>query len=1052
MQCGDNDTARGMGSNQNVNQMGGQEVKLFQALNGFIALISNHGNDNPAFTSSDGSNNTSKNIANFLRLNLLSYLRHCQQYTDRVQVHREVLTQWWITLLNFLNSELIVNSQSGENESLQEKIFSDPIWNTDTVSVSLECVSRLMSTLMVLPVHHYRETEIYSHHILLTIHCVTNQIIFNSKHIRLLGRDQSVKARRYLHFLKSYSTLLRSFLGKLNAYAFFYLPDDFHYDTQLLLVTCPRLTYKQSPIPSLFPWKRKVFETTSDESQRINTDELETHDTRFFKIVVSYMQNESIFIAFYWHYWYIVLRFLSFADGHDNLSNNLGIIPGSEVLLNHVTVIALEEDLKKLNNFLKVSHTKGHPSNSSLNVTADTMPDSTTSTVTNDGVLTPETLNDYVFSYFRTIKLWESLRSLSGCFNNSLQIISLLALHDKYQLRYISSISAYDGHLANVVYNKILQFIIFQFDSVKSVDFLDWEAWTSGLLSMLQTLRANCQIVSLICLFNVWESLPLGVQERLSLKLIKDYWSTLTLDSDFHLVKVIFFKLLIFRIFSKIDYNVKEELRMTFQSLYEEMVCIYEKTDKSPFNAKSDPLSFYGNKKFFLMPNKCPPEDNLIRKAEKHMKMKTNTKYQNFTTVIGIANIRPSFVLKGGRYPYDVLDEMVVKATLLLRENKRKNAESPLPPVPRSKSDSSEIRTDVTTKFSGPASFSSTVGSWFNRFSPKAGQEVKGEVKSDEFVKAATETHERKLRRSSRGTVSSETSLPNSESVELLSMYSNVSSLATGNSSTEDQLNNSRNTERGMSGAVHSSKFSKDGTLYEIKDDSRRVKPKKKLLSPIELKYSSSVADDQAVSIVFKPVIIPCDPLAKTIEKANVSWSITTAKTYEKPLPTPNSTDYDSLIEDLHYDSIHVSSVDSFTFEVEDSDPGLTLQSSGTHEPTLPVPNFELFSNSQLDPLAGDAEMLRKFGSLSIEKKESKRKGDACESDSRRHVRSLEPLAKNDTMRLETRLNKIASTVRIFNKTIEERFEYLNFSNQKALFMDFEIRVPTYSAVSNTNG
>lgn len=88
-----------------------QEAKLFKFLNQFIVLVSNDG----VSESVEKSKVNDKYISNYLRLNLLSYLRQLQQYPRRAGAHREALIQWWVTLLNFLNSDLVSDEIRSQN-------------------------------------------------------------------------------------------------------------------------------------------------------------------------------------------------------------------------------------------------------------------------------------------------------------------------------------------------------------------------------------------------------------------------------------------------------------------------------------------------------------------------------------------------------------------------------------------------------------------------------------------------------------------------------------------------------------------------------------------------------------------------------------------------------------------------------------------------------------------------------------------------------------------------------------------------------------------------
>lgn len=1029
-----------------------QEAKLFHSLNGFISLVSNEGRRSGDYSarhnSFEDTKVDSKYVSNFLRLNLLSYLRQLQQYTHRQTPHRQVLIQWWVTLLNFLNSDIVMSPPNSESDSRLS--FPDPHLNMDTISVSLECVSRLMSTLMVVPIDDYRETEIYSHHVLLTIHYVTNRLILNSKHSNQLGKVQPPNNRPFLHFLNSYTALLRSFLGKLNAYAFFYLPDDFNYDTQLLVSIIPKLTFKGSS-DSLFPWKGRKFETGEESDACINPDDLETKDTRFFKIVISYMRNDSIFMVFYWHYWYIVLRFISFAETGSNIESNLDIIPGASPLMTFVTSSYLKTDLNRLTKFLKSAHlNKASPSNFN---SSDTMPDASASSATantNDSTVTTEMFNDFVFSNFGILRLWECLRCLSGCFLKDPNLTILLSLHDSFQLSYISSIPAYDCNAANVVYNKILQFIIFQYKSIPSVQFLHWDIWSLGILGMLKTLSSNCQVTALMCLFNIWDFLPSSIQKEMTSRLIKDLWSSLTLENDFELAKVIFLKLLVFRIIPTSDSSIREELKIKFQNLYDEMLSIKTTIGEEPHMENGDIFSFYGNKRFFLSPNKPTKEEDLIYRVEKQSRLKVKTKSHHFPSVTSVANIRPSFILKNGRYPYDVFDEMVTKAAFLLAEKRRKESESPLPAVrdPSTKSAEQPNR-GVERNPKRLSSLSSTIGSWFSKLSMDADQTSSSSDSSKHTGSGIMNMRKKRVK-----SATSDVNISASESTEILSMYSNVSSLATGKTNSSDEQIGKSNKQ--VSGASSKASTDREASSEDAKLRNEQLKKKKKLLAPVELKYSIGVIDDAQISTLFKVMIISSESITNKVEKANVGWSVATARSYKKPLPIPGDPGVDSFIEEINCDSFDLGTFNETKFEYQHlqettEQPSTDSRNPSANTPSIPIPNYNILGNvgDKEFSISTSSSPLACYNSdideMAVNAGTALRDPGHDTSDDKEEMARQVVLNYNKVMHLKTRINKIAQLVRMFNKTVEEFYEYLNFLDHEYLFMEFEVRIPAHS-------
>lgn len=158
---------------------GRRGVQLLNSLNKFISLTASsatigHGPDH-GFSVSQ-----LKAVANFIRLNVLSPLRRLEPDIS-IPISREdeqhhlgglsndVLVQWWLTLLNFLNSGLI--SETTSNTSLA----------MDAVSVSLECISRIITITVPKVNSPDREREIYSYHLLLTVRWVTNRLVLNSR-------------------------------------------------------------------------------------------------------------------------------------------------------------------------------------------------------------------------------------------------------------------------------------------------------------------------------------------------------------------------------------------------------------------------------------------------------------------------------------------------------------------------------------------------------------------------------------------------------------------------------------------------------------------------------------------------------------------------------------------------------------------------------------------------------------------------------------------------------------------------------------------------------
>ena len=166
---------------------------------------------------------------------------------------------------------------------------------------------------------------------------------------------------------------------------------------------------------------------------------------------------------------------------------------------------------------------------------------------------TNEQINNFVFVKLRITKLWECLRTLVGCFDQVIpELLSdLIALHDNIQLKRVSKIPAHEHHLGNLAYNRILQFIVFQFESLPQyVSVLNWNRWCEGLIRMIKTLNVNCQSIALLALFNMWDFIATkdGLKERMVKFLVVEMWNQLALDTNFDIVKILFFKVVVFRL------------------------------------------------------------------------------------------------------------------------------------------------------------------------------------------------------------------------------------------------------------------------------------------------------------------------------------------------------------------------------------------------------------------------------------------------------------------------------------------------------------------------
>ena len=695
------------------------ENRLFQDLNIFVSLIDNLQGNEDADTAY---------ICDFLRSNLLSHLRTQQKSFKYVfpTKSRDLLIQWWIALLNHLNDELSIY-----------------LLDIRFVGVMLECISRIMAILMILPIHPFREIEIYSHHILMTARYVTNRLVSNTKQVRKLtnenktqhddnDNDYNDNGSELIEFLNKYNSLLRGFLGKLNAYAFFYLSDEFHFDTQLLLSISSHTIYENGH--SLFPWKERSFKLVKRDSNEDYKEKLidikqlggkRNKDVTFFQIIISYMKNDNIFMAFYWHFWYIVLKYLSHTKNNmTNLKQNLRLIPGALMLLNYTSSTFLKVDIGRFVKYIKNQKFKGSDAPSSLSST-ENMNDSMPSPII-DGLNT-DRLNDFIFTNFKSIKIWECLSSLAHYISVDTNVSSLLRIQDSFGLKYIQKIPAHDYNVANIVYNKLFQFIIFQFCSQNLNNFLNWDSWLRGIIGMLQTLHMNSQLVATICLFNIWSYLPKQIQNQYSIELIimnkELVFEKILIESSFPILKIFFCKLLVYKILSTSnDYQTKNIVRIKLKGYFQELKqiqTVFEQYDYVPSTiadaneSKQNDLIFFGNKKLVVRRNK-PLNNEFILSGRNYqgpnkiMKKKLIPKALNFPNMVQLSNLNPSLILLKGKYPYDVFDG-----------NSQVIASNPIVPNTSSNSNSNSNSTSPSSSLTSqeePQNLRNTLNSWFAKF------------------------------------------------------------------------------------------------------------------------------------------------------------------------------------------------------------------------------------------------------------------------------------------------------------------------------------------------
>ena len=597
-------------------------------------------------------------LAQLIRYNLIKYLRDLHTAEPPSQEVKNVLQHWWSSLLDLLQSDghnildktkstpsdsdtdhsqsASINERTNSNSSSSRSSASSspnvhakkgkdrsffgfkktketvcPCLSIELISVIFEAMSRTMTFLMVSSQSGSSELITYSDSILRTIRIITTHLVLNSRTIKELSYDIKRDNHVSLTFCNNYNSLIRSFLGKLLAFAFFYLPDDYQFDTQIMEVLQPNFKIEHDFTNPLIAWKRRKYILTKVKGQHVDTSKTNTHSHKKFRVIISYIRHDLCYLSFYWHYWYIILFLLSQADLPLTRETIFDRCPGSSILIEHSVLHFLRNDLFKASKHLKTIRRQSM--NANVN---DSMPNSD---IVSDGDIPKggpnsgktESLDEFIANNFKSLKIWNCLWSITKQFPDRPDDWKLLLnLHDQSQLKYIKKIPAYDFQMANIVYNKILKKLIETFDDVS---FLNWKSWDDGYLSLLKTGNMNNQIIATLSLFNSWDHIPNDEQERLIKEIINDpeIWKTLTLDTAENLIQVLFIKLLVFKVSKIQNESITQEVfakLALYQSETESLSKSFEgDTGVSPIEREcantyggDSVLLFHVNKKFVL--------------------------------------------------------------------------------------------------------------------------------------------------------------------------------------------------------------------------------------------------------------------------------------------------------------------------------------------------------------------------------------------------------------------------------------------------------------------
>ncbi|SCU77704.1 LAMI_0A02058g1_1 [Lachancea mirantina] len=999
------------------------ETRLLHALNKFIALVG------AGDSGSGGGGACSarwKVVANFLRLHILSHLRQLQS-ASVAGGERDVLTQWWVTLLNFLASDSGADDDADSCEGGSP--YGEPL-AIEVVSVALECISRIVAAAAVVPQPdntHLRDLDVYAYHLHLTVHFVTNKLIANTKKRKFLQKrmQQDTAAPAALNYISAYNSLLNLFMGKLMAYAFFYLDPSLRYDFLILRALEPRVACTAGRYP-IAPWKDLQFSLSELETEPETETETKpflpaSPNPKIYQVMVSYLRNDNVFLAFYWHYWYIALTLLN-----KNAQQQLVVsdVPGGDVLLKHVRLF-LEADLQAYARFVKAQEpdmfqwTK--PQTSNVNSSSEAL------------------RNNFIFVNFKTIKLWECLRTLVGCTDSQFPALThqLIQLHDLQQLESLGAVPAYDHMTANLAFNKIIQFIVFQFESTlpKYLSDIHWAKWVAGVIGMLKTLNVNCQTVGLTFLFNIWKFIPneTYLKQELAHTIISELWEPFTIDCDFDSVRILFMKLAVFQIMQDRSSPVMSLLASRITDVYNEAVHLANLGITVDLrNSAQDSLIFHGNKKLVLMRAVCTDEDSLIF-GNDHTK--NDRKKVLFPQVLSVAGVRPLVVLNRGSYAFDVLDQMVLRAAKAAAVKKKARLQSNK--VSRSSSFSVDDGVEGRNIEDRGNSLSTAFSSLMSKFSQIQSQ-TKPTSASGKDVRSSG------LRKPSSSSLYSSETRMDAEPSEIFSMHSNLSRVS---SLSVDKSTSSLDLHKQPSNSPNTSEQSVSKSRQASAKDSgnKAAKQRHKLLAPPELKFSGNLNHVSLPVWTFCLMTAPphsdnASALAR-IQSANAKWGVVTARNYDKPLPPTRGQGSSASTPETEIDLQSLQMLLNDTV-VDDKNLVGGQPDLFEHHHAVPEPLVENISSMNSVSNVSDDATLTKGKPPSIEKE--------TDLDDKCLVGSIPKANHSKKMLLQTRLNKLTRVIEVFNATVLEFQSFMDLQLQDDvtnIFMNFELNIPKSSQV-----
>lgn len=600
----------------NVSETINEEAVWFHDLNQFIQLLNKRLN-------AEIPSQWDEKICHTISSKLLAPLDKIQKSATGHPIERSILEHWWVNILTLLDTDMGLNSAR-------------------LLLVSLESISKIITQLIVsidLELDHWENFYI---NLIKTCHYLRRQLSHNNTNMKQLNEQvQNVSNNKDLQNATSNSpqghmdSIPRAIkeqndeileiannchllLGQIIANCLIYLPDTMHFSAHFIsLLTNEKYKTVNTNTKryKLYHWHKTKYKTTSTRQNHKNENLINPgspllnrtrsrsidQDSQCFKILVSYLKNNKVFMAFYWHYWYINLhnieKFNNFTHNTDMISLNMNnidtILPYATIIIKYSMFQLLKIDIFKYRKLTLFKNDK----NNEIEV-------GTISTSDNDKDIAN------IRKTIRNMSIWNCLFDLTHIFNsnnnnnNELEAIwhFILHYHDKIQLQFFHQITAYETHMSNLLFNHILGDIITHSHAtlIGNQSFLHWDDYSTRLVQLIKTLNFKNQINAMTFLFNHWLKLDEPVQNLIFNKLYPEL--RMLIFNQFNIISIMGIKLIIFKLSQTHASQISNFLQMISEE-YKILVGRFKKMDHGDL---INPMLFQLNKKFVISMKSVP--------------------------------------------------------------------------------------------------------------------------------------------------------------------------------------------------------------------------------------------------------------------------------------------------------------------------------------------------------------------------------------------------------------------------------------------------------------